>query len=67
MNELKPCPFCGSKAEPMRRVLFGFDYEPTDCEDNYDIRCTNEHCYLADGADWWMELESVVNLWNTRK
>jgi Zn finger protein HypA/HybF involved in hydrogenase expression len=70
MNEcdvfnLLPCPFCGSNAEKLEREGIG------DCDINkiyYDIRCTNEDCYLQDGADWnCNSYHKVVEMWNNRK
>lgn len=62
---LLPCPFCGSKAE--KRVREGTsDYDLNKVY--YDIRCTNNDCYLQDGADWNCETyEEVVEMWNKRQ
>lgn len=35
-NELKPCPFCGGKAEMITRKQC--------LADAYSVRCTNKHC-----------------------
>lgn len=62
---LLPCPFCGSKAE--KRVRGGTsDYDWNKVY--YDIRCTNNDCYLQDGAEWNCKTyEEVVEMWNKRQ
>lgn len=57
-EELKPCPFCGSKAELNKWAV----------DDYYTISCLNIDCVL-----WASELEgktngksSLIKLWNTR-
>ena len=32
MDELKPCPFCGGKAEIEHEYIFGFEYSTIKCE-----------------------------------
>ena len=62
---LLPCPFCGSK--PEKRVRNGIsDYDWNELY--YDIRCTNNDCYLQDGAEWYCKTyEEVVDMWNKRQ
>lgn len=64
-DQLLPCPFCGSAAEYYERSTDADYYYPGD--DRWDIRCTNDDCYLATGADWYMAKEEVMALWNRRK
>ena len=65
-RELKPCPFCGSKAELFQRELFGSDHDFSKDNDNWDVRCSADNCYLVDGADWWLIKEQAILAWNTR-
>jgi len=59
--ELKPCPFCGSRAEYMKI----YDYNDRDFF--MDVRCSNVNCYLADGADWhWKSKKDAATIWNRR-
>ena len=58
-EELKPCPFCGSKSEFMDKK------EPS--VDAYDVRCTNFECYLYHGADWFLSKDVVRDAWNRRE
>lgn len=51
--ELKPCPFCGSKAE-----LYG------DCE-MVKARCTNPECWCH-LVSWFDEPEEAAEEWNRR-
>jgi hypothetical protein len=62
---LLPCPFCGSKAEKRERTgISDYDYDKV----YYDIRCTNNECYLQDGAEWNCKTyDEVVEMWNKRQ
>ena len=62
---LLPCPFCGSKAEKrVREGTSDYDWNKV----YYDIRCTNNDCYLQDGAEWnCRTYEEVVEMWNKRQ
>ena len=63
MDKLKPCPFCG--AEPVITVKDNDEYNTLN--DNYDIQCGTENCYLEFGADWFHEsIEKAVEQWNNR-
>ena len=60
-NELKPCPFCGSKPDgPHYSDGYGDHYEP-----HYWIECSNAACSAN------MELpapeEFIIFAWNNRK
>ena len=61
--ELKPCPFCGSKAELIDRTYYEHDDQKPEC---FDVRCTNNGCYLDEGADYWNYKDEVIELWNKR-
>lgn len=54
MSALKPCPFCGGKAE----------YEVTMCD--VAIRCKNNECRATILADSRI-LNLVINRWNRRE
>jgi hypothetical protein len=67
---IKPCPFCNSEAK-LKVTEDNSDYcfEKTTgkIKQYYDIRCTNDACYLCDGADWNQSRpEDIIELWNTR-
>lgn len=53
MSKLKPCPFCGNKAEV---------YE--ECE-LIKIRCSNYMCQ-ASVSSWHDEVEDAIDAWNKR-
>ena len=61
---LLPCPFCGSKAEKReRREIDSCDGDKV----HYDVQCTNEECYLQDGAEWNCDtFEEAAKMWNKR-
>jgi len=60
MNEILPCPFCGSDA-------FIFTHGTTSHFYQYDIKCSDYKCYLAFGAGWTFgEPEEAIELWNKR-
>ena len=56
--KLKPCPFCGSKAEMnvMTHSPEGYDYNP---------RCTNPSC-VGRSVKKWTNLDYAVWSWNRR-
>lgn len=53
--ELKPCPFCGGKAEIRR------DHE---LERMYVVVCTN--CPTDVGRMWFWKKQDAINAWNRR-
>ena len=70
MEKIKNCPFCDSEAK------LKISYDDSDyCYDKitgkvkeyYDIQCTNDECYLCDGAGWNQSFpEDIIEIWNTR-
>jgi len=68
--KIKPCPFCGSEAK-LKIIEDNSDYcfEKTTgkIKQYYDIHCTNNDCYLCDGADWNQSRpEDIIELWTKR-
>ena len=58
-EELKACPFCGSEARLM--------IKESQYDTNYDIQCTDDKCYLSEGADWYFDTEEeAIQAWNRR-
>lgn len=57
-NELKPCPFCNSKAE--------IDNNRTeeDIQDWWYVYCTNPNC-AAQTTQWYL-LDDAIEAWNKR-
>lgn len=56
MEELKPCPFCGSEAD-------------IKCEGKnaWSVECMNEHCGVFLPTDsWYISRENAIKAWNTR-
>ena len=53
MDKLKPCPFCGRRAE-IRHDKDGFSY----------IVCANDGCYVS--TDGHLNDEAAVEAWNRR-
>ena len=62
MYELKPCPFCGGKAE------LWLEFEPYEDEYTYDERnlwhCGCKYCGI-DAQTYWEE-QWAIDAWNTR-
>lgn len=56
LKELKPCPFCGGKAE---LINFNMDYGTV------TVGCTNEECDITLGKGYFSE-EEAVRKWNQR-
>ena len=62
MEKIKKCPFCGSYAKLIERH-YSYSFEV-----NYDVACSEETCYLCDGADYHLETkEKAIRNWNKRK
>lgn len=57
-EKLKPCPFCGEKAEMdiKQHVPEGYDYTP---------RCTNPSC-AGRLTKKWINAEEAIKAWNRR-
>lgn len=55
-KELKPCPFCGGKAEI---IIFSFEYGTV------TIGCTNEKCDITMGKAFFTDEEAIQH-WNRR-
>lgn len=68
MNELKPCPFCGSRAY----TLIGANYKD---EEVYSVECGEENleepedsmdaCILQ-GTKYYYEAQDAIDAWNKR-
>lgn len=58
MIELKPCPFCGSKAimKAMIHIPQGYEYTPT---------CTAKSC-AGRISKKWLNAEDAARAWNRR-
>ena len=64
MIELKPCPFCGSKAELWAKH---WDSDNTNGSTGFDIRCRTGGRYLEDGtASYYDTFVEVAEKWNKR-
>ena len=62
-EELKPCPFCGGEADIM------YKNSPYDCRGTiyFDVRCTNNSCYLREGAGYLsLDKSDIIERWNVR-
>ena len=55
-KRIKPCPFCGSKAEI---ICFNSEY------DTVTIGCTNEECDITMGKGFFSDEEAIAH-WNRR-
>lgn len=70
MEKIKNCPFCYSEA--VLKVTednsdYCFDRKTGKIIEYYDVKCTNDDCYLSDGADWnHPNPEGIIELWNKR-
>lgn len=61
IQELKPCPFCGSKAE-----LQNEDYMSEEVHrKRFIVICKNENCRVS--VSGFNTREHAINYWNTRK
>lgn len=77
MEELKPCPFCGSEAI-LVRVQYGNKLNPTTIIDKWEVRCKNGCCrslqysdeiFHADDGEIVVEkngAKDAVKSWNRR-
>ena len=67
MEKIKNCPFCYSEA--VLKVTednsdYCFDRKTGKIIEYYDVKCTNDDCYLSDGADWnHPNPEGIIELW----
>lgn len=59
MEELKPCPFCGSKA---KKYTWFFNYSTT----YHQVFCPNEQCPIKPMTEWDTDETKAVNDWNRR-
>ena len=55
MNELKPCPFCGSKANIVHNYI-----------GQASVACTNTYYCIAANMAWWDYEEDAIDAWNRR-
>ena len=64
-EELKPCPFCGQKAEIIREVIVaGYDYYL-----RYHVGCVNPNCMVQPQTRMKAFEEGIpemIELWNRR-
>ena len=67
--EIKNCPFCDSEAK-LKVTEDNSDYcfyKNGNPKLYYDVKCTNNNCYLSDGADWNHPYPNqIIELWNKR-
>lgn len=65
-TELKPCPFCGSKATLKKGEMFGSD----SLDENYSIECDNPTCNMGASDCLYDANETnrarIIKEWNTR-
>ena len=78
MAELKPCPFCGGKAEIKiwkRGKLIdcsAFSTDPERCKvkklpSKYLVKCTNENCLCCrPQTKYFYTKKKAISVWNTR-
>ena len=59
-NELKPCPFCGGKAELIH------DKRTLSFADSFYVRCDNIDCYMLLTTPHRLSKEDAINIWNRR-
>jgi len=51
--QIKNCPFCDSEAVlKVTEDNSDYCYKNGKLIEYYDVKCTNEDCYLSSGADW---------------
>lgn len=62
-NELKPCPFCGAKADVVhyQTALPDIDDE---LGEKWFVYCTNQDCGV--GTSDWTDEREAVSVWNRR-
>lgn len=59
MTEIKPCPFCGSKAHMAENMsVYGTSFAV--CCDNV------EECHAGTPGAWWKSEEEAAGKWNAR-
>lgn len=61
MAELKPCPFCGGKAELMKDRHEGIKQSVI-----YRVVCQNSHCFINPETPSSHRKEYCITAWNRR-
>jgi Lar family restriction alleviation protein len=63
MDELKPCPFCGSKPSKVRQHIVGglaVAYYTVECE------AGNSKCFIKPKTKFFRSKEEAIEAWNRR-
>ena len=58
-EKLKPCPFCGNKAEINGKIL---NWDLSSIEAAYFVRCTK----CRNHSDWFDTEQDAIEAWNRR-
>lgn len=61
MSELKPCPFCGCKADLIENVGRSKGRPKA-----FHPCCHNKDCIMFVGATWYETEKVAINAWNRR-
>ena len=59
MDELKPCPFCGSNA-----IVIATNYRHD--ETYFRVKCMNKECHVIPSTYENTSMDYVIEIWNRR-
>jgi Lar family restriction alleviation protein len=59
-TKLKPCPFCGGKAELVKSNM------TLTFADSFCVRCDNLGCFIRPNTPHRLSDEDAINIWNRR-
>jgi len=66
MNELKPCPFCGTRLLIQMTTEYAYNSDTPEGTQMYWLHCVNPNCRMAVETDLCKTEEEAIALWNDR-
>ena len=65
MDSIKPCPFCGGKAETREKILPIIVDEPV-TKRRFVCECKNKECWVSPVTNAFDTEEDAIKAWNKR-